>query len=145
VTALLVGLPGGVSQSAPATRRSVDALKGPYKAQVRGALRGAGQVVVSAQHVHFNNIPVEDGAGARGVLNVRATLAGDGRFKGTGQALGRAIALSGRLEMPDATVKIGRLVCSFSLVGAGEFGRVIGEKEAQAPQGGSGGGGAQVD
>jgi len=130
---LLACLPGGESWSAPATRRSTELLRGVYKADVRGALTGVGKVVVSAQHVHFNDIAVEDESGNKGKLQVKAALTADGRFKGFGQALGQTVSLSGRLEMADRTVRAGRLLCSFTLVGAGKFGRVVGEKEAAAP------------
>jgi hypothetical protein len=130
---MLVGLSGGAQRSTPSTRRSNDVLRGAYKAELRGCLKGVGQVIVSAQHVHFNNIPVADEAGNSGVFNVRASLAADGRFKGSGQAMGRPVSLSGRLEAADRTVRIGRLLCSFNLTGAGQFGRIMGEKQAGAP------------
>ena len=141
VTGLLTALPVGSSWSAPATRRSTDMLYGEYKSQVRGALTGTGKVVVSAQKVLFNSFPVEDSHGNRGTLHVHAVLGSDGRFKGSGHALGRPVTVSGRVEVADRTVRVGRLVCT--LIGDGEFGRIIGEKEAsQVTGGGAGGGGA---
>lgn len=99
---------------------------GSYAVIARGHLTGEGHAAVGAKSVTIT-IQVLDADGNKGTLVAPHLTLADGRFRGTGKAMGQAITVSGRIDAPGGALRSARIVCTFS-AGDGRSGRIVGDR-----------------
>jgi hypothetical protein len=116
---VLCSSPGHASKRVPAT------VVGAYQIEFRGALTGNGQATVTPTLVNIQGT-VRDEAGNTSTLITTSVPLNNGRFAGTGAAMGRLpVQISGRVDPPSSITKVARFSCLFS-TDQNRHGRIIG-------------------
>ncbi len=116
----LVALAGTLAAkpgSAPGTH-------GNYQAQVAGYYVGEGRAVVSASSVTVT-ATVVDPSGAKGSFSANNLATQNGRFCGSGTAMGIPVQIVGRVEPPSGSdIKAARVFCTYR-ISASQSGRIV--------------------
>jgi hypothetical protein len=113
-----------LTDSTPAVIRALPGTQGSYKLEFRGAFTGSGNAAVAATSVTIDGL-VRDASGNTGNLIAPNLTLRNGRFRGTGTAMGLPIILSGRVDPPADVLRVSRLVCTYR-TSQGRFGRIVG-------------------
>ena len=127
--AAMAGTLGSLAVESDALGKGRKPKDGKYEVEFRGYLRGKGTATVSGGTVVNITGEVVDEDDKKGNFNVGGLRLVNDRFKGnnTGEAMGLGISIiTGRVDAPTPTVRVGRLTATFGLQN-GRYGRLVGE------------------
>lgn len=121
VVCVVCSPPGHASKRVPPT------VVGAYEIEFRGALTGSGHATVTPTLVNIQGT-VRDEAGNTSAFIATSIPLNNGRFAGTGAAMGRLpVQISGRVDPPSSITKSARFSCFFTTEQA-RHGRIVGAR-----------------